>query len=227
MENQIKNAKTWNIAAFLIFCIPFSGLISAKENVCKEAGLTGKGLGLCTAYCEAMNCDSDNSNASLNACEQVQANFLTATGLGELPCDDGSGEPPNSELNCPCDFSTESWLDSGLLESIGLQSPNQICQLQDDSSFLVLTDDLGEDGISIQSQIVDTPDDFDTARFTCAAIAIESFSTIFSPEPFGAAEMYSFYDSGRLPEQESFQQACRLDLAELINIAFPDLICDE
>ena len=79
----------------------------AGDDICRDAGLTGKGFGLCTAYCEAMDCDSENPNANDTACTEVQTKFLAETGLSSLPCGDGTGEPPLPDLECPCGFDAE------------------------------------------------------------------------------------------------------------------------
>src|SRR6185369_425379 len=64
------------------------GVPPSGETIC--AGQTGAAHGLCTAYCEAMDCDSANPQASPTACAKVAANFTRITGQGSLPCD------------CPC-----------------------------------------------------------------------------------------------------------------------------
>jgi len=63
------------------------GVPPSGETICN--GLVGAAHGLCTAYCEAMDCDSGAPQASQKACDKVRANFTTITGQG-LPCD------------CPC-----------------------------------------------------------------------------------------------------------------------------
>ncbi len=63
------------------------GVPPSGETVCN--GLVGAAHGLCTAFCEAMDCDSGAPQASQKACDKVAANFLKITGQG-LPCD------------CPC-----------------------------------------------------------------------------------------------------------------------------
>jgi hypothetical protein len=64
------------------------GVPPAFEDVCD--GEQGKANGLCTAYCEAMDCDSD-PNASENACNQLESRWQTLTGR-TMPC----------ETTCPC-----------------------------------------------------------------------------------------------------------------------------
>jgi hypothetical protein len=58
----------------------------AMENVCDMT--SGEASGLCVAYCEAMDCDSDNPN---KACTKVRQQFIAITG-GIPPC----------ERVCPC-----------------------------------------------------------------------------------------------------------------------------
>jgi hypothetical protein len=68
------------------------GQTPAEESVCDSE--TGAAYGLCNAYCEAMDCDSDDPHASANACSKVQAKFQQITGR-DLPCE----VPP---VTCPC-----------------------------------------------------------------------------------------------------------------------------
>jgi len=63
------------------------GVPPSGETVCN--GQIGAAHGLCTAYCEAMDCDSGSPQASQKACDKVGANFLKITGQAP-PCD------------CPC-----------------------------------------------------------------------------------------------------------------------------
>jgi hypothetical protein len=59
------------------------GVTPAVETVCD--GETGAAYGLCTAYCEAMDCDDPNVEAAPTACAAVRSNFMRKTGR-ELPC---------------------------------------------------------------------------------------------------------------------------------------------
>ena len=54
------------------------GMTPSEETVCDE--LQGAAYGLCNAYCEAMDCDSDYPNASGKACENVSNNYSRITG---------------------------------------------------------------------------------------------------------------------------------------------------
>ncbi|MGD2063691.1 MAG: hypothetical protein PVF51_08940 [Nitrospirota bacterium] len=67
--------------------------IAQTEDVC--ASETGAAYGLCTAYCEAMDCDGVEPNANETACGKVYDNFVDRTGYAP-PC----AVPP---VICPCD----------------------------------------------------------------------------------------------------------------------------
>ena len=43
------------------------GLTPAAEDICTKWGFSGSVKGLCNAYCEAMDCDSEDANASSDA----------------------------------------------------------------------------------------------------------------------------------------------------------------
>ncbi|HEX6901375.1 MAG TPA: hypothetical protein VF789_16740 [Thermoanaerobaculia bacterium] len=66
------------------------GETPAQEAVCDDE--TGAAYGLCNAYCEAMDCESDDPQASETACTRVKDKFTQITGR-DLPC-----EKPA----CPC-----------------------------------------------------------------------------------------------------------------------------
>jgi hypothetical protein len=61
----------------------------ALESVCDMT--SGEANGLCVAYCEAMDCDSDAPKANARACSKVRDRFITIT-----------GGPPPCERVCPC-----------------------------------------------------------------------------------------------------------------------------
>jgi hypothetical protein len=63
------------------------GATPAQETACN--GQTGAAYGLCTSYCEAMDCDSASPAASATACNKVYNNFQRLTGQAP-PC------------TCPC-----------------------------------------------------------------------------------------------------------------------------
>jgi hypothetical protein len=62
------------------------GMTPAEETVCD--GEVGAAYGLCNAYCEAMDCDSDYPKASEKACNRVLANYEKKTDGGIPPCID-------------------------------------------------------------------------------------------------------------------------------------------
>jgi len=83
------------------------------ENI--RDGQEGSAVGLCNSYCEAMDCDSDNPQASQKACEKVLANFDKAAD-GAMPC------LIESELglyNCPCNFDLEFWTNQAQILQTG------------------------------------------------------------------------------------------------------------
>ena len=98
------------------------GQTPSRETVCDNE--QGAAYGLCTAYCEAMDCGDPNQRASDNGCEAVRRNFEKKTGR-PIPC----------AVQCPC---------PGLLEvfnrivsgAVGVRR----C-VADDNLLVVLTDD--------------------------------------------------------------------------------------
>lgn len=81
-------------AAFLVLAIPAlastpDGQTPSQETVCDAQ--SGAAYGLCTAYCEAMDCDSPAPHASATACSRVGSKFTQFTGT-PVPCD----------VSCPC-----------------------------------------------------------------------------------------------------------------------------
>ena len=67
------------------------GETPAEETVCDSE--TGAAYGLCNAYCEAMDCESDEPAASETACTKVRTKFQDITGH-DLPCE--------AAATCPC-----------------------------------------------------------------------------------------------------------------------------
>lgn len=74
------------------------GETPAEETVCD--GLPGPLFGLCNAYCEAMDCDSGQPNASARACERVLSNFHRHSGGADPPClaNDCCAEPGSNDV---------------------------------------------------------------------------------------------------------------------------------
>lgn len=77
------------VALFLI-----AGQALADEEYCE--GLVGAAYGLCNAYCNSLNCESEEHQASERACEAVYDKYYKRTGE----------EPPCVAVSCPC-FTTE------------------------------------------------------------------------------------------------------------------------
>lgn len=59
----------------------------AVAEDCACDGEVGAGFGLCRAYCEAMDCDGIDVQASEVACGKVKANYYKITGKEFLPCE--------------------------------------------------------------------------------------------------------------------------------------------
>lgn len=59
------------------------GQAMAQDDGCGSLG--GEAKGLCTAYCEAMDCDASRPMASQTACKEVAKQFENLTGT-RLPC---------------------------------------------------------------------------------------------------------------------------------------------
>lgn len=75
----------------------------AVEDICTKWGATGKLSGLCTAYCEAMDCDADMPQASEEACGRVLDKIEGTLGDTPFPtCEDVDDDGvPNGIDNCP------------------------------------------------------------------------------------------------------------------------------
>ncbi|MES1242961.1 MAG: hypothetical protein ABUT39_15200 [Acidobacteriota bacterium] len=65
------------------------GQTPSQETICDS--YSGAAYGLCTAYCEAMDCESPEPHASATACSRVGDHFMRLTGA-DLPCN----------ASCPC-----------------------------------------------------------------------------------------------------------------------------
>jgi hypothetical protein len=92
------------LLAIFLLATPISaqtddGETPAVEAVCE--GQVGAAYGLCNAYCEAMDCDSNAPQASANACNKVLSKFMNITG-NDLPCeleDTPFGQPLAIQFN--------------------------------------------------------------------------------------------------------------------------------
>jgi hypothetical protein len=93
------NAYTFGAIALtaLLWVAPFGvataqtadGQTPSSESICD--GQVGAAFGLCNAYCEAMDCDSLDPQASDTACNKIQNSFENIT-----------GSPPPCVQVCPC-----------------------------------------------------------------------------------------------------------------------------
>ena len=94
MNILLKYIITFTLVSFCSFSAARTpdGQTPAEETACD--GLHGAAFGLCNAYCEAMDCDSVEANAAPQACEQVLANWESATDGATIPCEPVDG--------CPC-----------------------------------------------------------------------------------------------------------------------------
>lgn len=70
------------------------GVVPAIETVCDGDPFN---FGLCNAYCEALDCDSDTPLGTPRACANKLKNYLKHSDGALPPC----------EQSCPCDFDVE------------------------------------------------------------------------------------------------------------------------
>lgn len=208
---------------FILVCVLALGNQTwANDSICQDAGLTGKGLGLCTAYCEAMQCDDDNPIANIAACEEVKSEFFSTTGL-PMPCGDGTGEPPLPDIGCPCDFDSQGLRDLFTDES---SYPYQTCirehytdyEGSEEGVYLYFADhERYWEGnyLGLISRIADAPENF--GNFDCAAGKVEENAWHDSPRPFGYVSLEHNYLGERLPVQDAIYRACESELETIIN----------
>ena len=107
------------LVAILMFTISVQaktpdGQTPAEETVCENE--VGAAFGLCNAYCEAMDCDSDNPNANDIACQRVGDKFIQLTGQ-DLPCEG------------------DECFDANVYASMGLDSFKASCDVKAECAF--------------------------------------------------------------------------------------------
>jgi hypothetical protein len=72
---------------------------------CDAANLTGRALGICNAYCEALDCDGTEPGDGARACEQLAQSFAAVHGDEPFPCEaprDADRDGVADEIdNCP------------------------------------------------------------------------------------------------------------------------------
>lgn len=82
------------------------GETPAEETICDDQ--VGAAFGLCNAYCEAMDCDSVDAQASPVACEKVATKFMNITG-SMPPCVEPPGPMCDDLLTCTgCDTPSDT-----------------------------------------------------------------------------------------------------------------------
>ena len=91
------------LGAALLLCLSAVTMAASAEDTCSQYGYTGKLNGLCNAYCEAMDCDSDNPHASKEACERVFMNIVGLLDGQPFPaCSDTDQDGVSNAIdNCP------------------------------------------------------------------------------------------------------------------------------
>jgi hypothetical protein len=89
------------------------GLTPAVEDICTKWGFSGTTNGLCNAYCEAMDCDDANPQASEEACTRVFDKIILGLDGTPFPtCNDSDNDGvPNGLDNCP-DVANEDQADA-------------------------------------------------------------------------------------------------------------------
>lgn len=89
------------LAAVVVVLLGVSPGVFAQADCEDEFGAA---YGLCNAYCEAMNCDSDNPRASSTACGKVLTKYNEISG-SVPPC------VAAAPAACPCNFRVDFWAD--------------------------------------------------------------------------------------------------------------------
>jgi len=90
LKNFKKNLSVFVFTTLVIITLVFLASNATAQD-CDE--VSGAAYGLCTAYCEIMDCDASHGgpNASDSACQRLSDNFNRITGEG-LPCEETCGE---------------------------------------------------------------------------------------------------------------------------------------
>jgi hypothetical protein len=97
------------IALLTALLIPISAGAQTRvdEGVCD--GLSGASWGLCNAYCEVMDCDSESAKASPRACSRVLARFAKHSDES-IPCAPVECQFDVDGTYCFCNTSTVTCL---------------------------------------------------------------------------------------------------------------------
>jgi hypothetical protein len=62
-------------------------LVVEYVPACEAADLAGRALGICNAYCEALDCDGTEPRGAASACDQLAQSFATVRGDEPFPCE--------------------------------------------------------------------------------------------------------------------------------------------
>lgn len=175
------------------------GLPPPMETICDTQ--TGAAYGLCNAYCEAMDCDSDSAQASTSACEKVFSKFNQITGA-----------LPPCELQCPLVNQDVYPYFSGVVK--GEVVLNRCAR---DSNWIPEIT-----GVVVWSE-TDTPSPPTTNNPDGSPAG-----AVWIAYPSGGGVLYSGGDGGETTQDLSLEQygACK-GLLETAITSTPGLVCDE
>ena len=111
------------------------GLPPPMEHICDAE--KGAAYGLCNAFCQAMDCDSDTPSASENACQKVANKFMNITGR-QVPC---------SEPSCPMFLREDFPIFNGLVSGEVSVNDCQILHWPQCGDGLIVTGAFGSSGV--------------------------------------------------------------------------------
>ncbi|WP_083928402.1 FG-GAP repeat domain-containing protein [Marinobacterium rhizophilum] len=118
---------------------PPSALSSRTEAVCDVDQGTSR-YGLCNAYCEALDCDSEAPTASAKACDRILSSYTRKSKGLAPPCVDTCDVTPTTDPRpiTIADFNRDSILDIAALHVWGGCNPRaRRCQWSDVVSVLI------------------------------------------------------------------------------------------
>jgi hypothetical protein len=199
----------------IIFCTIKTGVAygepGVNSDVCNDEWLSGKSKGVCNAYCEAMDCDSAEPNASESACQSQLERFVELTGV-EPPCN--TQGPPPAIIECPC--SAEWWR----LDQFPPDPTSAVCSYQDfengsSGSFILLEVGNAEETRQLAAGIAYNRGGLVRDLFSC----YEQTLVPNQPDTLeGAIEFYNAYPSAQSAFDQiaqSFYDVCMADLIEI------------